>query len=229
MIVQHARSRGLAHERFPQERISLPRQLLLLLAFTIALDVLSGCAGQVSAKGGGTPQPPVITAQPANQTVVAGQSATFAVAATGTAPLTYQWQRNGANIAGATSPSYTTPPTVQSDTGSTFLVMVANPGGTVMSAAATLTVTPHPTPGIQVDPTSINFGNVVVGSSLSQLLIITDTGTATLTITQVSASGAGFQVSGFTLPLNVNAGQHTTITASFQPTTGPAHPATSPL
>jgi hypothetical protein len=74
-----------------------------------------------------------------------------------------------------------------------------------------------------VSPSSINFGNAVVGSSLSQALIITNTGTATLTITQVTGSGAVFSVSGFSLPLNVSAGQQTTITAAFKPTSaGPA-------
>ncbi|HXN54192.1 MAG TPA: carboxypeptidase regulatory-like domain-containing protein, partial [Candidatus Acidoferrum sp.] len=46
---------------------------------------------------------PTITIQPANQTVTSGQTATFTVAATGTAPLSYQWQKNGASIAGATA------------------------------------------------------------------------------------------------------------------------------
>src|SRR5207249_8024356 len=46
---------------------------------------------------------PTITTQPVNQTVTAGQSATFTVVAYGTAPLSYQWQKNGANIPGATS------------------------------------------------------------------------------------------------------------------------------
>jgi hypothetical protein len=54
---------------------------------------------------------PTITTQPANQTVTAGQTASFAVVAAGTAPLSYQWQKNGANIAGAASASYTTPVT----------------------------------------------------------------------------------------------------------------------
>ena len=49
---------------------------------------------------------PSISSQPANVTVAAGQSASFSVAASGTAPLGYQWQRNGVNIAGATSPTY---------------------------------------------------------------------------------------------------------------------------
>jgi hypothetical protein len=150
--------------------------------------------------------------------VTAGQTATFTVVASGTAPLAYQWQKNGANIAGATAASYTTPATTTSDSGSAFRVVVTNTAGTVTSSAATLTVNPAPAPAIQVNPTSINFGNGVVGISLSQALIIKNTGTATLTITQVTATGSAFSVSGFSLPLNVNAGQQTTITVAFLPT-----------
>ena len=165
---------------------------------------------------------PTITTQPANQTVTAGQTATFAVVAGGTAPLSYQWQKNGANITGATAASYTTPATTTADSGSTFAVVVSNSAGTVTSAAATLTVNPAPAPAIQVSP--INFGNDVVGTNLSQALIIKNTGAATLTITQITETGSAFfSVSGFTLPLNVNAGQQTTITVAFLPTSvGPA-------
>jgi hypothetical protein len=85
--------------------------------------------------------PPSITTQPANQTVAVGQTATFSVVASGTAPLSYQWRKNGANISGATSSSYTTPATVSSDNGSLFSVVVSNPYGNVTSANATLTVT----------------------------------------------------------------------------------------
>jgi len=330
---------------------------------------------------------PTITTQPTNQTVTAGKTATFAVVAAGTSPLSYQWQKNGANIAGAVSASYTTPTTATSDSGSTFAVVVSNTAGTVTSAGATLTVNPatlvsiavtpanpsitkgatqqftatgtfsdsttqvlsnavwasgtgtvatisntglataagagsstisatvgsisgstlltvnpatlvsiavtpaNPSitkgatqqftatgtfsdsttqvlsnavwasgtgtvatisntglataagagsstisatvgsisgstlltvttaPTIQVSPTSISFGNAVVSTSLSQALIISNTGTATLTITQLTASGsATFSVSGFSLPLNVNAGKQTTITVTFLPT-----------
>ena len=52
-------------------------------------------------------QAPAITTHPASQTVTTGSPVTFNVTASGTPPLTYQWQRNGANIAGATSSSYT--------------------------------------------------------------------------------------------------------------------------
>jgi hypothetical protein len=85
---------------------------------------------------------PSITTQPANQTVTMGQTATFSVAAAGTSPLTYQWQKNNANISGATSVSYTTPATVSGDNGATFRVIVTNPATNITSNSATLTVNP---------------------------------------------------------------------------------------
>jgi centrosomal CEP192-like protein/HYDIN/CFA65/VesB family protein/Ig-like domain-containing protein len=161
--------------------------------------------------------PPSVTTQPGSQTVTAGQTASFSVVAAGTAPLTYQWQKNGANISGATAANYTTPATTTSDSGSTFSVVVNNAAGTATSTSATLTVNAAPAPAIQLSTTSINFLSVVVGNNMSQALIITNAGTATLTITQLTASGAGFSVSGFSLPLNINAGQRTTINAVFAP------------
>jgi len=162
---------------------------------------------------------PTITTQPTNQTVTAGQPATFTVVAVGTAPLSYQWQKNGTNIAGANTASYVTTVTTTADSGSTFDVVVSNTAGTATSSAATLTVNPAPAPVIQVNPTSFNFVNGVVGTTLSQVLIIKNTGTAALSVTQLTETGSAFfTVSGFSLPLNVNAGQQTTITVAFLPT-----------
>ena len=86
---------------------------------------------------------PAIRTQPAAQTVTAGQTATFSVTATGTAPLTYQWRKNGTNISGATSSSYTTPAISSADNGAVFTVVVSNSTGTgtVTSNNATITVT----------------------------------------------------------------------------------------
>src|SRR5260370_12180345 len=55
------------------------------------------------------------------------------------------------------------------------------------------------------------------GSSLGGALIITNPGTATLTITQITESGGAFSVSGYALPLNVGAGQQSTINVAFMP------------
>ena len=85
---------------------------------------------------------PTITSGPQATTVVAGATATFSVTATGTSPLTFQWKRNGADIAGATSATYTTPVLSVSDSGAVFTVLVGNAIGSVVSGGATLTVTP---------------------------------------------------------------------------------------
>ncbi len=88
-----------------------------------------------------TPGLPGIITQPAGKTVITGQTATFSVVATGTS-LSYQWQKNGTDIAGATGASYTTPPATLSDNGSIFRVNVTNPAGSVISNGAVLTVLP---------------------------------------------------------------------------------------
>jgi hypothetical protein len=113
-------------------RISLHSASLLSL-FLIA------CGGGGSGAGSAA-MAPSITAQPANQAVIIGRTATFTVTAAGTAPLAFQWQKNGAPIPGATASSYTTPATAASDDGSTFLVVVSNGSGSTSSSSAKLTV-----------------------------------------------------------------------------------------
>lgn len=83
---------------------------------------------------------PSITGQPSGQTVSVGQSALFTVAASGTAPLTYQWLKNGVAIPGATQASYLDPPASTVDSGSSFTVTVRNELGTLTSLPAYLTV-----------------------------------------------------------------------------------------
>ncbi len=86
---------------------------------------------------------PAISTQPADKSVTEGQTATFSVVASGTAPLTYQWKKNGTNV-GTNTSSYTTPVTVLADNGAKFSVVVSNATGSVTSADATLTVTTLP-------------------------------------------------------------------------------------
>jgi beta-galactosidase len=127
-----------------------------MLAIGLGAIFLAGCTGVVSqGNPNGSADAPAIMTQPTSQTVTAGQTATFTVVANGTAPLTYQWQKNGSNIGGATAPSYTTPATTTADNGSTFSVVVTNSKGTVASSAATLTVnTAAVPPTITTQPTS---------------------------------------------------------------------------
>jgi arylsulfatase A-like enzyme len=104
--------------------------------------VVSNSAGSVTSNSATltVQTPPSITTQPANKTVIVGKTAKFSVTATGTAPLSCQWRKNGVNITGATSASYTTPPTTLADNGSLFSVVVSNSAGSVTSNNATLTV-----------------------------------------------------------------------------------------
>src|SRR5437899_11614807 len=89
------------------------RRIFLRLPLTCLLAAfwLAGCGGSSNPGSVNGTGAPYITAQPVNQTVTAGQTATFSVTAAGTAPLAYQWQKNGADISGATAASYTTPVT----------------------------------------------------------------------------------------------------------------------
>jgi len=119
---------------------------------------------------------PSITSQPANQTVTAGQMATFSVTATGTAPLSYQWRKNSVNITGATSASYTTPATTAADSGSTFSVVVTNSAGSTTSSNATLTVNAAAVaPSITSQP-----ANQTVTAGQTATFSVTATGTAPL-------------------------------------------------
>jgi hypothetical protein len=89
---------------------------------------------------GSTNIPPVITTQPASQTVSVGASATFSVSASGPPPLYYFWRRNGVPIAGATASGYTTNNVQLADSGALFSCLVSNAYGTATSTTATLTV-----------------------------------------------------------------------------------------
>src|SRR5271155_1330989 len=90
------------------------------VSYGAILALLAACGHSPTA----TTQPqnpttaPQITTQPANQAVSVGQTATFSVVATGSAPLQYQWQKSGSAVAGATASSYTAPATVIGDNGS---------------------------------------------------------------------------------------------------------------
>ena len=153
--------------------------LPLVLAFILVL--LASCGG------GGSASPPEITQQPMSQTVNVGQTATFTVSATGAMPLTYQWQKNGANISGATSATYTTPATTSADNGATFGVTVMHSTQSVASSLATLTVNGPPSITSQPSNQTVTVGQTATFS-------ITAAGTAPLSYqwqkNQVNIAGA---------------------------------------
>ena len=163
---------------------------------------------------------PTITTQPANQTVTAGQTATFTVVASGTAPLSYQWQKNGANIAGATSFSYTTPATTSFDNGAQLTVLVSNTVGSVTSNAASLTVNAAPVaPSITTQPVS-----QAVTAGQTATFNVAATGTAPLSYqwrkNGVAISGA--TSSTYTTPVTANSDNGAQFTVLVSNTAGSA-------
>jgi hypothetical protein len=85
--------------------------------------------------------PPLITSQPTNVTVTAGNNASFSVTATGSLPLSYQWRLNGTNVSGATNSSVTISNAQPANAGN-YSVVVANFVTNVTSSNALLTVIP---------------------------------------------------------------------------------------
>ncbi len=139
------------------------------IAVVLLVWSFAGCggySGPASVNGGG-PVVPYINTQPANQTVNVGQAATFSVVAAGTPPLTYQWQKNGADITGATLASYTTPATATGDSGEMFRVVVSNSAGKVTSNSAALTVNPG-TGNSSVDVITYHYDNGRTGQNLNE-------------------------------------------------------------
>lgn len=92
----------------------------------------------------GTTTPPSITAEPVSQVAVVGAPVSLTVGAAGSLPLSYQWKKDGAPIAGATASTYTIPSVAFADAGS-YSVSVTNPVGGANSATATLAVLSEPT------------------------------------------------------------------------------------
>ena len=89
---------------------------------------------------------PTITTQPAAVTATVGGNATFSVVAAGTAPLTYQWLKGDANVAGGTAASLTLTNLTSADAAE-YRVRVTNTAGSVNSSTARLTVNAAPVAG----------------------------------------------------------------------------------
>ena len=137
--------------------------------------------------------PPTILTAPASAAVIAGNNATFTVAASGAAPLTYQWLKNGAAISGATAATLTLTKVTATDAAN-YSVTVANAAGSVTSGSAVLTV--ELPPAITTQPAN-QFG--ALGSTIN--LSVTASGTGPLSYQWFMAGGAladGGNLSGAT-------------------------------
>ncbi|HSC64379.1 MAG TPA: hypothetical protein VLD35_12130, partial [Caldimonas sp.] len=136
---------------------------------------------------------PAITVQPAAQSVVVPDPASFTVTATGTAPR-YQWQRStdgGAtwvDLAGATAATHTTAATATAMNDQRYRVIVANTSGSVVSAAALLTV--NATPAVPIFTTQPSSRSVSPGSTATFTVAATGTPAPTLQWQRSTNGGA---------------------------------------
>ncbi len=159
---------------------------------------------------------PSITQQPVSLAVIAGQPASFSVIATGTAPLLYQWKKNGAPINGATSATYTIPATTTADNSAQLTVTVTNSAGSATSSPATLTVNAA-TALLTPNTTSLLFGSISLGSSSILGVTFTNSGNSSVTVSNVTVSGAGFAASGMSGGQIIAPGTTATLRVTFAP------------
>jgi hypothetical protein len=149
--------------------------------------------------------PPAITTQPASLTVTQGQTASFSVTATGTAPLSYFWFKGATPMTNGPNPALTIV-NAQSGAAGTYSVIVSNNAGTITSSNATLTVIiPSSAPVINTQPGNqiVNLGqnatfNVIVTGSIPMsylwrkgTTVVTNSTAASFTIANAQSTDAG--------------------------------------
>ena len=125
-------------------------------AYSVVITNAAGSVTSVVAYLGIVPWRPIITVQPANQTILPGATTTFTVAAVGTQPFAYRWQRNGTSltdggsIVGSATGTLTVTNVTAASVG-TYSVMVSNSLGSATSAGAVLGLIPVTAPGVALD------------------------------------------------------------------------------
>jgi hypothetical protein len=100
-----------------------------------------------------------ITSQPQDKTILQGQSAAFTVGASGDVPIAYQWRKDGAAIAGATSSTFSIAAAQVSDAGG-YSAVVTNVAGAVTSSVASLVVIPTVPLAFALNNSNLLWGNM---------------------------------------------------------------------
>ncbi|MFQ5423420.1 MAG: hypothetical protein ACE5F9_05505 [Phycisphaerae bacterium] len=186
---------------------SLPLGMVLVSesGARFACVVTNGCGSATSAAATLTVHPgqPSITTQPQDIVALEGTSANFAIGATGTGGLHYQWTKDGVSV-GADAAILVLAGLTLSDDGSAITCRATDDCGGIDSVPATLTVQ-RARPDIQVPPsdasvcegTSASFGITAVGTGtlhyqwmLDAMLVGTDAPSLTLTTASLSEDGA---------------------------------------
>ena len=206
--------------------------------FSGTLSIVSNAAGSPASVGlsaiATAPSSPVLSLNPPSLnfgSVASGgtSSKSVVIANTGNADLTI----SQATVTGGgyTMNGLTVPLTLAAGASTSFVVTFSpSTTGTAAGSIAFLTNAqnsqPLPLTGtgaaapvaqLSTNPTSIAFGNVIVGNAGTHSFSISNTGNVNVTISQITASGSGLSVSGATVPLTLGPGQSSTYTAQFAP------------
>lgn len=154
----------------------------------IDLNIAPASGGTVAVAGGSTGGfgTPSIAVQPERQVVRAGGAATLALTAVGQTPLTYQWRKDGVNVAGATNPTFTIASTLSADAGN-YSCVVSNSEGMVTSEVVPIAV-----------QSTTRLSNISVRTNLAraQTLIVGLTVTGSNTDILLRAAGPALGVFG---------------------------------
>jgi hypothetical protein len=208
---------------------------MIMLAAVIAILGLSSCTGYTNAKT--TSKTPGSGMLSANLTTVSfgtvgvGKSTTQSVTVTNTGTSTVTIDQTAVTGTSFTTGAGTPSATIAPGQSKTIQIQFAplSPG----SAAGGFTLTSNASnspltvdlvgtggqAGLAISPASFNFGSVQVGSTGSATITLTNSGNESVSITQASATGTGFSANGLSSGATIAAGQSTTFTAQFAPTT----------
>ncbi len=158
--------------------------------------VVTGPCGSVTSSGAAlTVNTPVsLTTQPLSQAKCVGDSVTLSVIASGTGPLTYQWQKAGVTIGGATASMYFIPSAVADDAGA-YTVIASGACGPVASSVANLTV--NAPPSVLTNPAS---QAICPGSPVTFSITTTGTGWGYQWYKVGVGAIAGATLSSYTIP-----------------------------
>ncbi len=186
----------------------------LTIGSTVADDagsysvVVSGAGPSVTSDGADlvVNTPPDIASQPSNLAVCTGQPASLSVSASGT-NLSYQWQKDGSDIAGATGTSYSISAAQRADSGTYDVVVSGTCSPSVTSNSAVLTVYPPPTISVLLSPSLLwppNHTMTTIDATVAttgrctplvvQLISVTSSEPGSGEIGTMAANGSSFHV-----------------------------------
>jgi len=178
------------------------------------------------------PQISVLPTSVSFGTVVDGNNASQSITLKNAGSASLTISQATVSGSGFTINGLTLPATVAAGASMTFTAVFTPSGSGAVSGSISLTSNAPASPLtialsgtaatatglLGANPSSFNFGNVLVGSSGTQTITLTNSGNASVTISAATATGAGFSLTGLSVPLTLNAGQNTTLTATFTPT-----------